>query len=279
MGEPKPTLYLDKGVFGSLDLFKVSESFKVCYSEATLLDLRNDLTSSKETELRSLNEIEALYLYRDGEQISCRHDDALALMNQVDHLELDAMTNLYRFLNGGGSMNLLEVFIQQLTVLRKAANISGEQWSQMTDAETNLATEIATLSSQSSDDWHRERQKATKPWSQDIDVTLREVLSKIPGQDRDIMMYFPESVPSYEYVQLAAMLLGVLQLGTDRGILSADDVRSQKAARNGYVDCLHIMFGLHCNLFLTSDRATFRRFRLLNDYWQLERQCGLVSGI
>ncbi len=136
---------------------------------------------------------------------------------------------------------------------------------------------LEPLKSQKSDQWRIELQMATKFWSQAQGVTLRSVLDQNPDLSCELKEYFPDTVPKPEQIQLAAMLLGVLQMGSDRGILSPDDGKSGKAARNGYVDCLHIMFGLHCHFFLTTDKATLRRFYLLNDYWQLGRKCALVS--
>lgn len=276
MGDLRPTLYLDKGALGALDLHRVSEHFQICYSEATLFDLLNDKSGHRESELGALNDVRALYHYRDSDQVLSVQADANELMRRVDPLELEIMGNTYRFLNGGGTLSLFDVMHHQLSTL---LNFDDE----IRDAGQVILQSVASdqtlepLKRHKSDEWHIELQKATKSWSQSQDVTLRSVLNQNPELAQELKEYFPDKAQTPEQIQLAAMLLGVLQMGSDRGIVSPNGEKSEKAARNGYVDCLHVMFGLHCQFFLTTDKATFRRFHLLNDFWQLERECMLVS--
>ena len=276
MGEPRPTLYLDKGAIGFLDLRNLSDEYQICYSEATLFDLLNDQSGNRDIELRALNDASALYLYRDSDKVLSTQTDAIELMKEVDPLEIQVMSNAYRFINGGGSLTLFDVMHHQLSTLLSADD---EIWDASQGFLGSFAADhtLEPLKAQKSDRWRVELQRGTKSWSQAQDTTLRSLFDKNPALSEELKEYYPETVPSPEKIQLAAMLLGVLQMGSDKGILSPDDEKSGKVARNGYVDCLHIMFGLHCCEFITTDKATFRRFHLLNDYWELQRKCSLIS--
>lgn len=275
MNELKPTLYLDKGALGSLDLRKVSDDFQVCYSEATLFDLLNDQSVIREQELSTLNEVGALYFFRDSEQVHSIHGDAMELMKKVDRLELEFMVGAYRFVNGGGTPSLFDILHHQLSTL---LNFNVETRDVAQEVLSSVATDqtLEPLKGLKSEQWRIEMQRATKSWSQAQEITLRSVLDQNPDLSCKLKEFFPDTVPKPEKIQLAAMLLGVLQMGSDKGILSPDESKSGKAARNGYVDCLHVMFGLHCHVFITTDKATLRRFYLLNDYWQLGRKCALL---
>lgn len=276
MSFPSPTLYLDKGALGTFELHKISDHFQICYSEATLFDLLNDKSGFRDSELSALNDVRALYYYRDADQVFSIHANAIEMMNKVEPFELDFMAVLYRFLNGGGTSSLFDTLHHQLSIL---LNVDDEIREVGQDLLTNFASDetLEPLKGQYSDRWRVELQRATKAWSQTQDITLRSVFEQNPNLARELAEYFPDTAPNPEQIQTAAMVLGILQMGSDKGILSPDDGRSGKAARNGYVDCLHIMFGLHCQIFLTTDKATLRRFSLLNDFWQLDRQCALVS--
>lgn len=276
MDEVRRTLYLDKGALGLFDLHKLSANFQICYSEATLLDLLNDKSGVRDAELSALNEVRAIYLYKESDQVRAVHADAQEVMESVDPLELEFMSNLYRFLNGGGTLTLFDVMHHQLSTLLNSddeTRDAGEVLLQSVVSDQSLEA----LKEQTPRSWHIELQKATKSWSQSQVATLRSVLNQNPELAHELKEYFPDKPQSPEQIQLAGMLLGILQMGSDRGIVSPNDERSEKAARNGYIDCLHIMFGLHCQVFLTTDKATLRRFQLLNDFWQFERQCALVS--
>lgn len=276
MSDLKPTLYLDKGALGAFDLHRLSDRFQICYSEATLFDLLNDRSGLRESELSALNDVGALYFYRGSDQLLAIQADAIELMRNVDPLEVDFMPDLYRFMNGGGKSSLFDQLHHQLSAL---LNIDDEIKEVGQELLTNLASDqtLVALKNQYPDQWRVELQRATKSWSQQQDVTLRSVFEQNPDLARELSGYFSIHTPTPEHIQIAAMMLGILQMGSDRGILSPDDAKSRKAARNGYVDCLHIMFGMHCQFFLTTDKATLRRFRLLNDFWQLNRQSALVS--
>ncbi|WP_103332828.1 hypothetical protein [Pseudotabrizicola formosa] len=277
MIELKPTLYLDKGALGAFDLNSLSDYFQICYSEATLFDLLNDRTDLGEGELRTLNDIRALYYYRDSDRILSTEANAIDLMRKIEPLELEIMASAYRFVNGGGAQSLFDVLHNQLSALLNADKDNAGTTQLIVESLVSDQT-LQPLKYQKSEQWHIELQRATKCWSQKQDFTLRSIFDQHPDLYLELKYYFPDKVPRPEQVQLAAMLLGVLQMGSDKGILSTNDDKSRKAAVNGYVDCLHVMFGLHCQYFLTTDKATLRRFRLLNDYWQLERKCALVSA-
>ena len=117
MSELRATLYLDKGALGLLDLRSVSDHFRVCYSEATLFDLLNDQSGIRNSELSMLNEVGALYLYRNSDQVLSIEDDAIELMKKVDPLELEIMAGAYRFVNGGGKLSLFDILHHQLSAL------------------------------------------------------------------------------------------------------------------------------------------------------------------
>ena len=276
MNELKPTLYLDKGAIGAFDLKALSDHFQICYSEATLFDLLNDKSGLRDLELSALNDVGALYYYRDSDQVSSIQADASELMRKFDPVELKIMVDLYRFVNGGGTHSLFDLLHHQLSNLFDIDDgIEGVGREFLRSAVSDQTLE--TLKNQKSDQWRIDLQRATKSWNQTQNATLSSVFEQNSDLFSELKEYFPETAPEPEKIQIAAMLLGVLQMGSDKGILSPDNERSGKAATNGYVDCLHVMFGLHCQIFLTTDKATLRRFCLLNDYWKLGRKCALVS--
>ena len=278
MEKVKPALYLDKGVIGLFDLFKLSDNFQICFSEATLFDLLNDKSDLREMELGLLNEVKALYLYRDrdSDQVVPIHTDAIELMKNVDPTELELMVEPYRFMNGGGKSSMFDTLHHSLATF---FNIDddirnfGPVFLELIESDKSL--ELSK--DQFPDMWRRELQSATKSWSQKQNMTLHSLFEQNPELALALEEYFPRTTPTPTIVHLAAMLLGILQMGSDRGIHSPDDLKSTKAARNGYVDCLHIMFGLHCHVFFTTDKATLRRFRLLNDFWGFKKSSALVS--
>lgn len=276
MDELKPSLYLDKGALGTVDLQRVSENFQIFYSEATLFDLLNDNSGARDLELDELNKAHALYLYREADQILAVHADAKELMRKIDPLELEIMGNCYRFLNGGGTLSLFDVMHHQLSVLLKLDD-EIQDAGQLVLQSISSDQSLEPLKKLKAEKWRIELQKATNSWSQSQDATLRSVLNDNPELAQQLKEYFPDTLQSPEQIHLAAMLLGALQMGSDRGIVSPRNEKSEKAARNGYIDCLHIMFGLHCQIFLTTDKATLRRFHLLNDFWRLARLSALVS--
>lgn len=276
MSEPKPTIYLDKGVYGAISLAAINDYFEICYSEAILLDLISDQSGAREKELRLLNEVGATYLYRESDRIAAAHVDALELMENTNSFELEMMADVYRFFNGGGELNLFEVLQHQLSTFVGTDN-ELQDMSHILLRGLSSDRALSSLKSHDSRKWQSERQKATRPWTQKDDISLKSALAQIPDLNQ-LKEFFPESLDKPQQIHLAALLLGILGLGSDKGITSPIDDRSRKAARNGYIDALHIMFGLHCHVFLTTDKATLRRFRLLRDFWGLDIACGLVSN-
>lgn len=266
----KPKAYLDKGAIGVIRMNLFAEfGWDLCYSEATLMDMKNDRTSSHERELDALSDSKALYLFRDGKQVLSRSGDSREEFARTDRLEVEVMANLYRFINGGGPehslWDVLQAQIDRFSAddppLRSV--FESVETARITDAER------IQMQEQLASDLRRGQQRATKSWNQNATATLADVFEAHPKMCEEIEGIFPKTPGDFEQVHVATMMLGALQLGQDKGITSPQEDRSRGAAERGYIDCLHIAFGLHCDLFITNDKATFRRFQLLNDFWKL----------
>lgn len=276
MTNQKLTVYLDKGAIGAFDLLKGSKDYQICYSEATLFDLLNDHTESCYKELKQLTGADARYLYKRDGEVSYEHGNAATFMSKLNTIEIDAMAKVYQFLNGGGQSNFLDVFKHQISTFLNTEIETQDQSDRVINAI--VAHEgFLPLKDQTPNNWYRELQRATKTWSQDKRATLRTVFAQDPDMARGLEPFFPQSIPDPEKIQLAALMLGILQLGSDKGITSPNELVSEKAAINGYVDCMHIMFGLTCDVFITTDKATRRRFDILNEFWNCNRISALLE--
>jgi hypothetical protein len=275
--QKRPRIYFDKGALSLLSPLGENREYDICYSEALLLDLKSDETQSKFDELDLLNSSGAFYLFRDETVVDAKRTDAREEFANTSTFEVEAMSGIYRFLNGGGESSFSGVMNDQFAVFREKLN---ETIGSSAVSELQSQFEMATAElpvGQTAADWHREVQSATKDWGQDQTIGLAQVFESHPELADLRSEFFPSKLPNFDQIQIAAMLLGSLHLGQDKGINSPLEQKSTKAAWNGYIDCLHVTYGMSCDVFLSTDKATIRRYKLLSDYWGLDRAIGTVE--
>lgn len=277
-----PRIYLDKGVFKKFNPITLSShGFQVCFSQAVLLDLKNDKTDSYKVELEGLTNSKALFLYENDGNVYGEERDALKEFYSIDRSVVNFIAPAYRFINGGGpEHSLFDAMEQQMRLISSLFNdIEGEEILRVTQKmiEDIPAEEKDSMKSIKSSNLRSEIQAATQKWSKKAKGCEPFDLEAHPEAKSALKHLLPDYPSNFSEILHSAMLLGSRQIGPDRGITSPQHEKSLSAAQNGYIDCLHIAYGLHCDLFITSDCGTFIRFNVLKDLWNLKKHAALCE--
>lgn len=277
-----PRAYLDKGAFNAINLKTLSShGFQIFFSEAILLDLKNDRTEIYKRELEEINNSDAIYLFTNDNKIYGERRDALMEFLSVDRSIPEIIAPAYRFMNGGGpEHSLSEAMSHQIKLLSNL--IQRHSTENISAALEELVKSIPSeerelMDSIKSSKLRSELQSIGKPRTNN--TTKRTDIDFAPSPETTSILrrLLPEFPTTFNEIVQSALLLGSIQLGQDKGITSPKDEKSLAAAENGYIDCLHIAYALHCDLFFTSDKSTLTRFKILSRHWNLKANAILVE--
>jgi hypothetical protein len=234
----------------------IDNGFSCAYSEATLMDLRSAAGCTQE--LDYLNNAEAYFLHEiDGRLegwVDCPH----SRFTDQDRLFPDVMGPILNRTVGGGAGEGDRAFFRDLLgkyeTLARYLDALTEDLPNGNGKKTfgkffEMIPKIGEAQSLSA-------------YIDNQDPPARHVLYET----------FPQTLP--ETVGGRAIVAIALNL-----ISPAKGIRKETpdAAGRETIDALHIAYGLGCDLFLTYDKATHKKYNLLAEHWRTRGRAYLVE--
>ena len=223
------------------------------FSDALLLDLKN--SSMPELELDYLKKQNALYVRKNASGLETVQVDPFDAFEQVCDLETNAMAPLLSILNGGGPdtgfERVLESVFEELGV-----NISVPVESSNAGINRIIGQGIDKLK-------HKLGSK----------FNLQEVIADLPevGQQALSSIVPRDSAPTFDQLKFAAMTLSLMGIQS-KNIQSRTAEKSLKVARHDHIDSEHIAYGLHFNVFISTDDITSVKAGTLRDHWNIDTE-------
>lgn len=225
------------------------KGFSFAYSAATMMDLKS--ARHRDLEFRFLIDSNAYFLEEvDGQLTGIQRDANDVFQSQERSVPIALGAILNRAVGGGPNISQRE-FLSALI-----ARLSGVDPFPIDDDVQ--FTEIFERS-----DLRKSFEKITK-------IAPDQTLSQfIEGHDEvaktALVGIFPAQPPkSVEGRVICAILLNFI-LGRP-----AKGIRGEKpdASEREVIDCYHISYGLGCDCFLTQDKATHQKYKILSEYWR-----------
>lgn len=236
--------HLDKGV-------------RFAYSEATLKELKRSKYCCRELDF--LKNYNALFLANpDGDGIGFHASDPKRDFESVDDLSEVMIGGLFSRIVGGGPDVSDDQFLIEL--ISKVPFID-EPMAQAMVKKREFDEAIV-----SKNDFVGAFQRTPR-------MKEKESLSDfIEGQGEieraALSQVFPSSMP--ENADSRAMVSLMLNYVVPRPAKKIGGIKT-KAAENEVFDAFHIAYALECHLFVTTDVSTARKYKILSDYWGLNR--------
>jgi hypothetical protein len=266
--------YFDTCILSWIREFDISQfnEYKIVYSEATMLDLKN--SSDPEPEIEFLERCGAVCLSKNGSGLIDAKMDPRTCFETADPLVTQIFGPMLSAISGGGGENSMATSLANMVESLDGMDFDQAPLHQKINEDTSLNSVTAKEIARSMDIFTR------KLPAQISDHYLQDLIRGLPPEEKaGFDLIFPPGIPNYDTILQAAIMLSLMGIGRPKGIRSNVADKSIKVAKRDVLDAIHISYALHCDGFITNDKASLLKFRLLNTYWKLGKEYGnIVKG-
>ena len=228
---------------------------RMAFSEAHLADLAN--SRDPLGELRFLKANNSVFLSVEDDVVRRRATDPIKLFGELDLSLTGAIAPLISFFAGGGSdRSAHEAMVTHLEAILPNVDVKGLV-AQIWDNEAVVTNrQIEQQIDKGSKNVANIEEFGLTSWAETLGLEKSEA-QKIISDDQ----------PKFSDIYAAMLTLGMIGVGSAKGIRARSDKKSFSVAKREHVDALHAAFSFHCQIMITADMPMLRRMNVLKEHW------------